>query len=313
MSAPNLFQKQFKERNMKKEIISKLVLAVIALAAMQVLVAGISAQNISTDPQNPTPLAGGTITGELVPEKNKKYYVTFLAGPGDIFFDVNISPKQNNGAVFFWTVYRSIEDAAKDNPWCPNNLYLETEKKGAKCVIGSGDNKTRQVVLGFGATPNGAPVKMTYAIKLSGQWKPISGASTSSVDLGFRQALYVDTFQEDKVDTKAKYATPATPLNVFRADNLNCDNTGCGFQVGFYVFRDNAAGGLTTSVTITNGKASKTETVSFEPGKKVAEAVVHLPIFNGNNKISVQVDPQNARSESNENNNRFEVTVVLKP
>jgi hypothetical protein len=304
-----IFEK--KEKNMK--IISKLVLAVFTLAAMQVLVAGISAQDFSTDPQNPTPLAGGTITGSLMPEKNKKYYVTFLAGPGDIFFDVNISPKQNNGAVFFWTIYRSLEAAAKDNPWCPDNLYLETEKKGAKCVIGSGDNKTRQVVLGFGATPSGAPVKITYTIKLSGDWKPLSGATVSSVDLSFRQALYVDTFQEDKVDTKAKYATPATPLTVFRGDNVNCDNTGCDFRVGFFVFRDNVAGGLTTSVTITNGKASKTETVSFEPGKKVAEAVVHLPIFNGNNKISAQVDPQNARSESNENNNRFEVTVNLKP
>ena len=298
---------------MKKKNIGKLVLAAFTFAVMQVLAVGISARNFSTDPQNPTPLASGTITGSLMPEKNKKYYVTFFAGPGDIFFDVNISPKQNNGAVFFWNVYRSSEDAVKDNVWCPDNLYMEVEKKGAKCVVTSGDKKTRQVVLGFGAYPNGDPVKLSFTIKLSGDWKPISGATTSPLDLSFRPALYVDTFQQEKVDTKAKYATPTTPLTVFRGDNVNCDNTGCGFQVGFFVFRDNASGGLTTSVTITNGKASKTETVSFEPGKKVAEAVVHMPIFNGNNKITVQVDPQNERAESNENNNRFEVTVILKP
>jgi len=298
---------------MKKEIISKLVLAVFTFAVMQVLAVNIRAQDFSTDPQNPTPLENGTITDSLIPEKNKKYYVTFFAGPGDIFFDVNISPKQNNGAVFFWNVYRSVEDVLKDNAWCPDNLYMETEKKGAKCVVTSGDKKTRQVVLGFGAYPNGDPVKLSYTIKLSGDWKPISGAITSSLDLSFRPALYVDTFQEEKVDTKAKYAMPTTPLTVFRGDNVNCDNTGCGFRLGFFVFRDNATGSLTTGVKLTNGKASKTETVSFEPGKKVAEAVVNMPIFNGNNKIRVQVDPQNERAESNESNNRFEVTVILKP
>lgn len=294
---------------MKKEIISKLVLAVFTFAVIQVFVVNIRAEEFSTDPQNPTPLENGTITGNLMPEKGKKYYVTFFAGPGDIFFDVNISPKQNNGAVFFWNVYRSLDDAVKDNAWCPDKLYLETEKKGSKCVVTSGDNKTRQVVLGFGAYPNGDPVKLSYTIKLSGDWKPLS----PSLDLSFRPALYVDTFQQDKVDTKAKYATPKSPLTVFRSDNVNCDKTACGFQLGFFVFRDNETGGLTTTVKISNGKSSKTETVNFEPGKKVAEAVAHLPIYNGNNQVVVEVDPQNERSESNENNNRFEVTVILKP
>ena len=244
-----------------------------------------------------------------MPEKNKKYYLTFYAGPGDIFFDVNISPKQTNGAVFFWNLYRSVEDAAKDNVWCPDNLYLATEAKNRKCVVTSGDNKMRQVVLGFGAYPNGEPLKISYTIKLSGDWKPLA----PSLDLSFRSALYIDTFQQDKVDTKAKYATPTAPLTVFRGDNVNCDATACGFQLGLFVFRNNPAGSLTTSIKISNGKASKTETVSFEPGKKVAEAVVHLPIFNGNNKLLVEVDAQGERAESNENNNRFEVTVILKP
>lgn len=295
---------------MKKEFMNKLVGLVFALAALQVFVVGLRAQEeFSTDPQNPTPLENGTMSGELMPEKNKKYYVTFLGGPGDIFFDVVISPKQNNGAVFFWKVYRSSDDAAKDNAWCPDHLYLETEKKGSKCVIASGDKKTRQVVLGFGAYPNGDPVRLSYTIKLSGDWKPLS----PTLDLSFRPALYVDAFQRDKVDPKAKYAAPGTPLTVFRSDNVNCDKTGCGFQLGIFVFRDNAAGSLTTAVKISNGKSSKTEVVSFEPGKKVAEAVVRLPLSNGNNKIAIQVDPQNERAESNEINNRFEVTVILSP
>jgi len=298
---------------MKKEIISKLVLAVFTFAVIQVFAVNIGAKEFSTDPQNPTPLENGTITGSLMPEKNKKYYVTFFAGPGDIFFDVNISPKQNNGAVFFWNVYRSIEDAGKDNAWCPDHLYEETEKKGAKCVVTSGDNKTRQVVLGFGATPNGEPVKITYTIKLSGDWKPILSANTSSVDLSFRQAIYIDTFQQDKVDAKAKYGTPSTLVTVFRGENVNCDKNACGFQIGFYVFRSNGDGKLTTNVRVTNGSSSKVQPVTFESGKRVAEVVVHLPIYNGNNQVAIEADPQNGLSETNENNNRFEVTVILKP
>lgn len=298
---------------MKKEIISKLVLAVFTFAVIQVFAPNIRAENFSTDPQNPTPLENGTITGSLMPEKNKKYYVTFFAGPGDIFFDVNISPKENNGAVFSWNVYRSIEDAVKDNGWCPDNLYLETEKKGSKCVVTSGDNKTRQVVLGFGASPNGEPVKITYTIKLSGDWKPISGANTSSIDLSLRQAIYIDTFQEDKVNAKTTMATPGKSATVFRGDNVDCDVNACGFKIGFYVFRTGGDGTLTTNVKISNGNSSKNLTVTFEAGKKIAEAVVHLPIYNGNNQVAVEVDPQNGLSETNEKNNRFEVTVVLKP
>lgn len=299
---------------MKKEIISKLVLAAFTFAVIQVFVVNIRAQEFSTNSQNPTALENGTITGSLMPEKNKKYYVTFLAGPGDIFFDVNISPKQNNGAVFFWTIYRSIEDAAKDNAWCPNNLYLETEAKNKKCVISSGDNKTRQVVLAFGAYPNGKAFNINYTIKLSGDWKPITTqANTSSVDLSMRPALYIDTFQEGKVDARANYATPSKPTTVFRGDNINCDVNACGFQIGFYVFRDNSEGKLTTNVKITNGSSSKTQTVTFEPGKKVADVVLRMPIFNGNNKVKVEVDPQNGQAETNESNNRFEVTVILKP
>lgn len=299
---------------MKKEIISKLVLAAFTFAVIQVFAVNIAGQGYSTDPQNPTPLANGTITGSLMPEKNKTYYVTFFAGPGDIFFDVNISPKENNGAVFFWKLYRSAEDAVKDNVWCPDQLYLETEKKGAKCVVTSGDNKTRQVVLGFGATPNGAPVKINYTIKLSGDWKPISGATNnSSNDLNFRQAIYIDTFQEDKVNRQAPFATPTKPVTVFRGDNINCDPNACGFRVGFYVFRSNGEGALTVNVKITNGSSSKVQAVTFEAGEKIADAVLNLLIFNGSNQVRIEADPQNQLSETNENNNRFEVTVVLKP
>ena len=298
---------------MKKEVIRKLVLAILTFAVIQVFAVNIRAKEFSTDPQNPTPLENGTITGSLMPEKNKKYYVTFFAGPGDIFFDVNISPKQNNGTVFFWHVYRSIEDAGKDNSWCPDNLYLATEAKNRKCVITSGDNKTRQVVLGFGATPSGEPVKITYTIKLSGDWKPISPENTSSVDLSFRPAIYIDTFQQNKVNAKAKSGTASVPATVFRSDNVNCDENACGFQIGFYVFRSNGDGKLTTNVKVTNGSSSKVQPVIFDPGKRVAEVVVHLPIYNGNNRVAIEADPQNQLSEMNENNNRFEVTVILKP
>jgi hypothetical protein len=133
------------------------------------------------------------------------------------------------------------------------------------------------------------------------------------VDLNMRPALYIDTFQQTKVDAKAKYATPGNPVTVFRADNTNCDQNACGFQLGFYLVRDNSAGKTTAKVKITNGKYVKTETVTFEPDKKVADLVVHLPINNGNNQVIIEVDPNNEIVESNEKNNRFEVNVILKP
>jgi len=51
----------------------------------------------------------------------------------------------------------------------------------------------------------------------------------------------------------------------------------------------------------------------FRELSSVAEVVVHLPIYNGKNQVAIEADPQNGLSETNENNNRFEVTVVLKP
>jgi hypothetical protein len=303
-----------KNKYMTKANFTQSILITLVILGVQCFGLSVQAQEFSTDPLNPALLENDTISGELMPKKNKeKFYFTFLAGPGDIFFDIKISPKDNKGAVFFWNVYRGIDEAVKDNLWCTENLYQATEAQSRKCVVASGDQKTRQVVLGFGAYPNGDPVNISYTIKISGDWKPLSGSKVSTLDLSLRPALYVTAFHTGQLNPKDPFGSPQKAVTVFRSDNTNCDQAACGFRVGFYVFRNNALGKLTTKVKVTNGKFSKTETVTFQPGQKVAEAVINLPVSNGGNLVTVSVDPPNEPSHANKNNNSFKTTVILKP
>jgi len=146
------------------------------IATLFVLLSGLfvaaRAQEFSTDVRHPTRLTSANMNGRVTPEQGKSFYVTFLAGPGDIMFDASVSPKQNNGAVFYWVVYHDPTSAVKDMPWCPEHLYLE-ESKRTKCVVAAGEGRMRQVVLKLGAYPNGEPVALDFSLNLTGDWKPI--------------------------------------------------------------------------------------------------------------------------------------------
>ncbi|BAZ04389.1 hypothetical protein [Calothrix sp. NIES-3974] len=271
------------------------------------------AETFSTNPQNPTVLKSNTISGQILPTKGKKYYVTFLAGSGNIFFDVNIAPKDNKGAVFFWQVYRNATDAVKDNPLCTGNLYLEVEKKGDKCVITTPDKKPQAVLLSFGAYPNSDPVMLNYTIKLSGDWQALSDSATSAVDLSMRRAVYFATGYTKSVNTSTPYATPGQPITLNRANNKRCGKASCVYWAGVFIFRNSTAGNLKVPVKITSGGSSQTATVEFTDGSKIAELTKGITINNGTNKVVVEIDPDNKLGEANRQNNTLTVDVTLKP
>jgi len=116
----------------------------------------------------------------------------------------------------------------------------------------------------------------------------------AQTDLSMRQALYYNGAKTVKVDTTSKYVTPGGTMKLKKSEALNCAAGFCEFNFAFFVFRDNVASALSTYALIRD--------------------VVHkFKLKTGVNKVIVEVDPYKKLAETNENNNSFEVTIVVEP
>jgi hypothetical protein len=133
-------------------------------------------------------------------------------------------------------------------------------------------------------------------------------------DFSLRPALYLNGTEAKKVDTKAKYVTAGKTLTVKKSEALNCEGDTCTFNLAFFIFRNGDHGDLSTYALIqgkTLGIAGNT--VSFQNGSKVSQAVFASKLKVGENKLTVAVDPYKKTLETNEQNNTFEVTIIVEP
>lgn len=136
----------------------------------------------------------------------------------------------------------------------------------------------------------------------------------AQTDLSMRQALYYNGAKTVKVDTTSKYVTPGGTMKLKKSEALNCAAGFCEFNFAFFVFRDNVASALSTYALIRgNGLGIVGNTVSFAAGEKIRDVVHKFKLKTGVNKVIVEVDPYKKLAETNENNNSFEVTIVVEP
>jgi hypothetical protein len=133
-------------------------------------------------------------------------------------------------------------------------------------------------------------------------------------DFSMRPALYANGAESKKVDTKAQYVTAGKTLTLKKSAAVSCEGDTCSFNLGFIVFRNGDHGELSTYAFI-KGKTLGIvgNTVTFANGSKVKDLVLLSKLTVGENKLTVEVDPYKKTAETNENNNRFEVTIIVEP
>lgn len=133
-------------------------------------------------------------------------------------------------------------------------------------------------------------------------------------DFSMRPALYANGAETKKVDTKAKYVTAGKTMTLKKSEAVSCEGDTCTFNLAFFVFRNGDQGNLSTYALI-RGKTLGIvgNTISFSPGSKVKDVVFPSKLKVGENKLIVEVDPHKKTPETNENNNSFEVTIIVEP
>jgi hypothetical protein len=131
------------------------------------------------------------------------------------------------------------------------------------------------------------------------------------VDLSMRQALYNNGAETQKVNTQARYVAAGKTITLKKSEALSCEGDHCTFNLGFFVFRNGAQGELSTYAIIDGEIAIVGNSLSFQQGATTQSMILPCKLKVGVNKLTVTVDPYKKTAETNENNNQFEVTVIL--
>jgi hypothetical protein len=133
-------------------------------------------------------------------------------------------------------------------------------------------------------------------------------------DLSLRQALYVNGAETKKVDTKARYVSAGKTITLKKSEAVNCEGDTCTFNLAFFVIRNSDQSELSTYALI-QGKTlgAVGNSFTFQAGAKFKDMVFACKLKVGENHLTVEVDPYKKTAETNENNNRFEVTIIVEP
>jgi hypothetical protein len=133
-------------------------------------------------------------------------------------------------------------------------------------------------------------------------------------DFSLRSALYANGAETKKVNTQAKYVSAGKTLTLKKSEAVSCEGDSCTFNLGFIVFRNGDQGVLSTYASIRSTTLGIVgNTVTFENGSKVKDAVFASKLKLGENKLTVEVDPYKKTAETNEGNNSFQVTIIVEP
>ena len=142
------------------------------------------------------------------------------------------------------------------------------------------------------------------------------GRSVAQPDLSLRAAIYFTGKKADKIDLKSdKYVAQGGSITIKKSEAIKCEGNRCTFNLGILVFRDSDVGRLSTYAQIKNlGVIETGNTVFFQEGEKIKQAIYPVTLVVGYNRLTAQVDPANKVAESNEGNNLVEhIRVLVEP
>ena len=136
-------------------------------------------------------------------------------------------------------------------------------------------------------------------------------------DLSMRRALYFTGARASEIDTKNdKYVAENNSMTLRKSDATKCEAGTCVFNLGFIAFRTPAAGSgvLSTYALIqVEGGGLVGNTVYFSASDATRTGVFPVKLSEGVNKVTFQIDPYKKTAESDEGNNSFAVTIVVRP
>jgi hypothetical protein len=140
-----------------------------------------------------------------------------------------------------------------------------------------------------------------------------------NTDLSMRRALYFTGAKTTKIDTRAAtqggdpYVVANGNMTLKTSQATKCEADGCYFNFGFFITRTPASGALSTYglIQIAGGGLVGNE-LQFANNVGSHQHVLPIKLAKGVHKLRITVDPYAKTPESDENNNSFTVTIVVR-
>ncbi len=153
-----------------------LTAAVTLISIFLSMVAQVADAQPSSEKKNPTLLStDGTYSNYMVttdrPVSNL-YYLSFLAGPGQITIETTISSRDRQ-AFFNWSLADTSAQIGNKKSSCQGRLNNRVTRQRVICNFGNNPTP-HPVVLVFDNYFQGKPLLINYKIRVSGAWKPLS-------------------------------------------------------------------------------------------------------------------------------------------
>ena len=137
-------------------------------------------------------------------------------------------------------------------------------------------------------------------------------------DLSMRRALYFTGVKTSKIDTRAAaqggdpYVVANGSMTLKKSQATKCEAGGCYFNFGFIVTRKPTSGVLNTYGLIQIPGSLFGNELQFADNVGSHQHVLSVKLADGVHKLKITVDPYAKTPESDENNNSFTVTIVVR-
>jgi hypothetical protein len=133
-----------------------------------------------------------------------------------------------------------------------------------------------------------------------------------------RPALYFTGAKTSKIDTRGvaqggdAYVVENGTMTLKKSQATKCEPGGCNFNFGFIVTRTPTSGALATYGLIQIPGGLIGNGLQFADKVGSHQHVLPVKLTDGVHKLTITVDPYSKTQESDENNNSFTVTIVVR-
>lgn len=130
-------------------------------------------------------------------------------------------------------------------------------------------------------------------------------------DIMFRETVYANGSNSEKINFAAKYGTPTKLLSLSCSTAVATSDKYCQFNIGILLTRTDASTQQTVTVNANGGETSIGNTVTFLKGQETTEIILPVKIKKAKSTLTVNLVGLTAEQDKNFDNNTFSVKTFV--
>ena len=130
-------------------------------------------------------------------------------------------------------------------------------------------------------------------------------------DITFRDTVYANGSNSEKINFSAKYGTPTKPLVLSCTTAVATSDKYCQFNIGILLTRTDTATQQTVTVIANGGETNVGNSVVFQKGKNTAEIILPIKISKAKSTLTITLGELPPEQDKNRDNNSFKVKTMV--